>query len=132
MTSSCERNLPAPSCRQRYGWSPSSKGARPLVVAPNQIGDVPETEIMLGRGDPAIFAGLFPHCGCDAYDDGAKLDLDSLDDRLSSTVSVEYRRLTRGDHEVITETDQVCSATGEWKDGELEAVLADPTKWQEL
>ena len=111
---------------------PSAMGARPMVVARSQIGDVPETGITLGWGDPAVLVGLFPYCGCDACDDGAQLDLDSVDDRLSIIVSGGYRRLSQGDRQVRGEASHGWSATGEWEDGEVEAVLADPTGWQEL
>ena len=107
-------------------------GARPLVVARSQIGDVPDTGITLGWGDPAILVALFPDCGCDACDGGAQLDLDSVDDRIAGIVSGRYRRLTRGDRQVSAETGYGWSATGEWDFGEIEAVLADPTGWQEL
>jgi hypothetical protein len=112
--------------------TPSARGARSLLVARSQIGDVPETGITLGWGEPAVPVGLFPHCGCDACDGGAQRDLDSLDDRLSSIVSGGYRRLTRGDQEISAEASYGWTATGEWDSGEVEAVLADPTGWQEL
>lgn len=111
---------------------PSASGARSMVVARSQIGDVPEAGITLGWGDPAVVVGLFPHCGCDACDDGAQLDLDAVDNRLSSIVSGGYRRLTQGDRQIDAEAGYGCSAVGEWNDGEVEAVLADPTGWQEL
>jgi hypothetical protein len=111
---------------------PSAMGARPMVVARSQIGDVPETGITLGWGDPAVPVGLFPYCGCDACDGGAQRDLDSVDDRLSSIVSGGYRRLNQGDRQVDLEASYGWSAAGEWADGEVEAVLADPTGWDEL
>lgn len=111
---------------------PSAMGARPMVVARSQIGGVPETGITLGWGDPAVLVGLFPHCGCDACDNGAQLDLDSVDDRLSSIVSGGYRRLNQGDRQVNEEASYGWRTAGEWKTGEVEAVLADPTGWDEL
>ncbi len=111
---------------------PFARGARPMVVARSQIGDVPETGITLGWGDPAVPVGLFPDCGCDACDNGAQLDLDAVDNRLSSIVSGRYRRLTQGDRQITAEAGYGWSATGEWKAGEVHAVLADPTGWHEL
>ena len=107
--------------------TPSAVGARPIVVARSQIGDVPETGITLGWGDPAVLVGLFPHCGCDACDNGAQLDLDSVDQLLSSLVSGRYRRLTQGGREINADVGHGWVAAGWWEDGEVEAVVADPT-----
>jgi hypothetical protein len=111
---------------------PCAVGACPMVVARSQIGDVPDTGITIGWGDPAVLVGLFPYCGCDACDDGAQRDLDAVDGRLSSIVSGGYRRLTNGERRVTEEASYGWSAAGEWADGEVEVVLADPTGWDEL
>ena len=111
---------------------PSAMGGRPMIVARSQIGEVPETGITLGWGDPAVLVGLFPDCGCDACDNGAQLDLDSVDDRLSAIVSGRYRRLTRNGGQIVAEGRSGWSAAGAWEAGEAEAVLADPTGWDQL
>jgi len=107
--------------------TPFAAGARPIVVARSQVGDVPATGITLGWGDPAVLVGLFPDCGCDACDDGAQRDLDSVDDRLSSIVSGRYRRLAHGTGQVTEEASYGWSAAGE-----IDAVLGDPTGRDEL
>ena len=113
---------------------PAAPGARPIVVARSQIGDVPETGVTLGWGDPAAVVGLFPYCGCDACDDGAQPDLDLIDRRLSSIVSGRYRRLTRAGRQITEEAGYGWSAAGGrgWGRGEVEAVLGDPDGWDEL
>lgn len=112
--------------------TPFAAGARPIVVARSQVGDVPATGITLGWGDPAVLVGLFPDCGCDACDHGSQLDLDSVDYRLSAIVSGRYRRLTHGNRQVTEEAYYGWTAAGEWEPGEVEAVLGDPQGWDEL
>lgn len=111
---------------------PRAPGTRGLIVARSQVGEVPKTGITLGWGDPAVLAGLFPFCGCDACDGGAQYELDVVDQRLGNIISGRYRRLTRGDSTITAETDHAWSATGEWEAGDIEAVLADPSGWLDL
>ena len=108
---------------------PRAPGTRGLVVARSQVGEVPETGLTLGWGDPAVLVGLFPFCGCDACDDGAQHELDVVDQRLGNLISGRYRRLTQGDSTITAEADHAWGANGEWEAGEVEAVLADPSGW---
>lgn len=92
--------------------TPFAAGARPIVVARSQVGDVPATGLTLGLGDPAVLVGLFPDCGCDACDAGAQGELDSVDDRLSLIVSGRYRRLADGGRQVTEGASFGWSAAG--------------------
>ncbi len=108
---------------------PVAAGALPLIVARNASGDVPDAGIALGLGDPAECVGWFPHCGCDACDNGSEPVLDTLDEHLLAIVGGRYRRLTRGDRVIVDLAPTGWRASGEYDVGEVKRILADPSGW---
>jgi hypothetical protein len=86
----------------------------------------------LGVGDPAICVAWFPACGCDACDDGSQEVLDELDRHLLGVVSGTFRRLSSGDRVITVIEEGGLSASGAFRRGEVDAVLADPTGWDEV
>jgi hypothetical protein len=115
---------------------PYAAGALPLVLARSRIDEVDDAGVILGVGDPALCVALVPDCGCDACDNGSQYELDLLDSHVLGIVSGVYRRLTDGSREITVSTATEWSASGwfhrpfDW--GQVEAVLADPTGWDEL
>jgi Family of unknown function (DUF6226) len=113
---------------------PFAAGALPLVVARSQFGDIDDAGVALGVGDPAIWAAWFPYCGCDACDSGSQDELDRLDAHVHSIVSGAFRRLSESarDREITVIDEGVWSASGKFGRHELDAILADPTGWDEV
>lgn len=107
---------------------PTRAGAQPLIVGRSALEDDPEAGITLGWGSPPVTAGWFPHCGCDACDGGSEPELETLDNRLSSIVTGQYRHLTRGDNLIVAEADG-WRASGRRVPDHVESILANPTGW---
>jgi hypothetical protein len=111
---------------------PVAPGALPVVVARSRLGEVDDAGVTLGVGDPAACVMWFPECGCDACDSGSQDELDVLDDHLRSIVSGGLRRLSDGTRTITVISDGQWSASGDFDHHEVEAILADPTGWDEL
>jgi hypothetical protein len=110
-------------------------GGLPLVVSRSVIDDVDDAGVVLGVGDPSVLLEWFPDCGCDACDSGSQNELDWLDEYLLSIVSGRFRWLTDGTRTISYIGDEArCtwSASGSFGRREVDAVLADPTGWEEL
>jgi Family of unknown function (DUF6226) len=74
----------------------------------------------------------FPDCGCDAGDSGSQNELDHLDAHVRGIVTGRFRRLTSGARTITVTDDSGWSASGRFRRGEVERVLADPVGWQEM
>jgi hypothetical protein len=114
------------------GVHPVATGALELVVARSQIGDVADAGVVIGVGDPAICAGLFPDCGCDACDSGSQDELDRLDQCILGVVSGAFRRLSDGVREITVRGPDGWTASGGFSRGEVDKVLANRIGWHEL
>jgi len=111
---------------------PFTAGALPLAVARSRLGDIEDAGVTLGVGDPAVCVMWFPFCGCDACDSGSQDELDRLDDHIHSIVSGAFRRLTTRDREITVISKDAWSASGEFDGREVDAILTDPTGWDEV
>jgi hypothetical protein len=111
---------------------PFAAGALPLAVARSRLGDVDDAGVTLGVGDPAVCVMWFPDCGCDACDSGSQDELDRLDDHIHSIVSGAFRRLSTRDHEITVISEDAWSASGEFGRREVDAILTDPTGWDQV
>ncbi len=107
-------------------------GALPLIVARSRLGGVADAGVTLGLGDPVTCLAWFPHCGCDACDSGSHSELDHLDRHIVGVVTGSFRRLTDGKREITVLDDNGWSASGQFQRREVEAILADPSGWDEL
>jgi len=74
----------------------------------------------------------FPDCGCDACDSGSQNELDHLDAHLRGLITGRFRRLTSRTRTITVIDDSGWSASGSFRRGEVERVLADPVGWHEL
>lgn len=79
---------------------PRAAGAKPMVVARSQLGEVPDAGVTLGVGDPALCVAWFPQCGCNARDGGFREVLEDLDSYVLGVVSGAFRHLTSGPGEM--------------------------------
>ncbi len=111
---------------------PVAAGAIPLVVARSRLGDVDDAGVTLGVGDPAVCLMWFPECGCDACDSGSQDELDHLDAHIVGIVSGAFRRLSDGARSITVLGEGGWSASGDFDRHDVEAILADPTGWDEL
>jgi hypothetical protein len=114
---------------------PHRAGAIPLVVGRSRIGQVDDAGVTLGAGDPAVPVDWVPQCGCDACDSGSQDVLDELDDYILGVISGGFRRLWAGDREITViggARGRGWRASGRFRRGEVEAILADPAGWREL
>ncbi len=111
---------------------PHAAGALAAVVARSRLGDVGDAGVVLGVGDPVVCVAWFPECGCDACDSGSQDELDHLDDHILGIVSGAFRRLSDGAREITVIGEHRWSASGQFDRHEVQAVLADPTGWNEL
>ena len=111
---------------------PHAAGALPLVVARSRLGAVDDAGVVLGVGDPALCVGWFPDCGCDACDSGSQDELGRLDAHVLGIVAGHFRRLSDGGREIMSLGGGGWSASGTFGRGEVDAVLEDPTGWDEL
>jgi Family of unknown function (DUF6226) len=109
-----------------------AEGALPLIVARSRIGDVDDAGVTLGVGDPASCVAWFPGCGCDACDSGSQDELDELDRHVAAIVSGSFRRLTDGKRQITVLDEHGWSASGLFGRHQVEAILADPSGWDEL
>ncbi len=112
--------------------TPLAAGALPLVVAHSGLGTVNGAGVALGVGDPAVCVTWFPECGCDACDSGSQDELDDLDHHIVGIVSGAFRRLSDGTRTITVVGEGRWNASGRFERGEVEAILADPTEWDEL
>ena len=101
------------------------------MIARTQLGDVPDVGVVIGVGDPAASLEVNPDCGCDACDSGSANDLWVLDRDLLGVVTGVFRRLSRGSRTITVGHDH-CSASGDFRRGELGAILLDADGWTEL
>lgn len=120
-----------PLSRQRRA-EPRRPGALALVVGRSTVGDVEGAGVTFGLGDPALRVAWFPHCGCDACDSGSQDELDQIDRLVTGVVSGTFRRLVSGRREITQVDPGGWSASGSFRRGEVEAVLARADGWQEL
>lgn len=121
---------------------PVAAGALPLVVVRNRMGGVDGAGVLLGVGEPAVELALLPDCGCDACDGGSQGVLDELDRHVLGVVTGVFRRLSVPGRQITVIEPGSSSASswmlpGSWgargfRRGEVDAVLADPTGWDEL
>lgn len=112
--------------------SPVAEGAAQLVVVRCAIDGIEDTGISLGFADPTIWVGAFPDCGCDACDNGAQHDLDTLDEHLTSMVTGQFRRLVRKKEQITLLGDGTWSAASTRSPEKLAAVVANPTGWRDV
>lgn len=122
---------PGPVITRTERVVPFAVGAIPLLVARTRFGNVDDTGVVLGAGDPVEPLELFPDCGCDACDSGSQDELDRLDLHVLSVVLGTFRRLTRGERTITVLADG-WSASNFRRRRDAEAVLADPSGWREL
>lgn len=125
------RAAPGPVITRTDVVRPVATGALPLVVSRSSIDGAAEVGVVLGAGDPAVSVGCVPQCGCDACDSGSQNELDELDRMFVSVVTGAFRRLELGDRDITVEADG-WSASGQFANGEIEAVIANPTGWLEV
>lgn len=111
---------------------PRAAGALSLVVARSRLGDVDDAVVTIGVGDPAVRVTWVPDCGCDACDAGSEWELDRLDEYLLGIVSGTFRQLRRKDRMIEVLNDNGWSAQGLRRRDRVNAILADPTGWDEL
>jgi hypothetical protein len=111
---------------------PLARGALSVVVARSRLGDVADAGVTLGVGDPAVCVDWFPHCGCDACDSGSQSELDCLDDRIVGIISGVFRRLSNGERIITVDGEDAWSGSGRYARREVEAIIADPSGWEEL
>ena len=109
---------------------PWRDGALPLVVARSLIEGVADAGVTLGIGSPATVMGWFPHCGCDACDDGSAIEIAALDSSIAAVVTGAYRRLEKSDRLIVVRGDG--RATSGVSLDEAERVLDDPRGWEEI
>ncbi len=126
------RIAPGPVITRIDRAHPAAVGALELVVARSKVGEVTDAGVVIGVGDPAVCAGWFPDCGCDACDSGSKDELDRLDQCLLGVVSGTFRRLSDGVREITVLGPDGWSASGGFSRGEVDQVLADPTAWDDV
>ncbi|MGI9030542.1 MAG: DUF6226 family protein [Ilumatobacteraceae bacterium] len=106
------RGEPGPVISRTDRAVPLAAGGLPLVVGRSRLDDVADAGVVLGVGDPVVCAGWFPHCGCDACDDGSQFELDRLDDHLCGIVSGVFRRLSDGPRQITVVGERGWSASG--------------------
>lgn len=111
---------------------PRRAGALPLVIARSTVGDVPDAGVTLGVGDPAECVAWIPNCGCDACDSGSQNELSELDQVVIGVVLGTFRRLTAGRRQITQLHAGGWSASGSFRQREVDAILADPRGWHEL
>lgn len=110
---------------------PRASGALPLILARSRIESVDDAGTTLGAGDPAVSMAWIPDCGCDACDSGSQDALDELDEYLVSIVSGAFRRLSRRGRKISVIADGQKAASGKFRRGEIDAIVADPKRWNE-
>lgn len=109
---------------------PRAHGALAIVVARSRIESVDDAGLTLGVGDPAFVLNRFPDCGCDACDSGSQHELEHLDQHFVGVVTGRFRRLSRGRRQITALATESCwTASGRFRRGEVDAVLADPSGW---
>lgn len=112
--------------------TPHAPGALPLVLARSELGAIADTGVTLGVGRPPTCVAFVPQCGCDACDTGSQDALEALDEFIVGIISGSFRRLSSRDREITVFGGQGWSATGDFRAGQVEAILADPRGWDEL
>lgn len=110
---------------------PNAAGALPLVLARSRFGDVDDAGVTIGAGDPALCVAWVPDCGCDACDSGSQNELDHLDDQFLGIVTGAFRRLSKGDRTITLMAAGSRSSPGNFRRGEVDEILADPTGWHD-
>lgn len=103
----------------------------PLLLGHRGFEGLDDNALVIGAGDPAVEVEMVPHCGCDACDGGSQEALDLVDDAVASIVAGAYRRLTDRGRWIEVRNDS-WSASGEFGDDEIDAVLASPDGWHEV
>lgn len=110
---------------------PVASGALALVVAISRLEDL-DAGVTIGVGDPAECIVWFPDCGCDACDSGSQNEVDHLDAHVRGIITGRFRLLTSRTRTITVIDDSGWSASGSFRRGEVERVLADPVGWHEL
>ena len=111
---------------------PRVGGALALVLAFTAFEGDEINGVTIGAGDPAVTVTVAPTCGCDACDAGSQEVLDAVDEHVLGVVSGRFRHLTRRDRTITVHRADGWSANGAFRPGEIEAVLAAPSGWQEI
>lgn len=104
----------------------------PVVFASQSWGDCIELNgVTLGAGDPVVEVSGAPACGCDACDHGSEMELRAFDDAVLELLTGGVRYLWRDDVSIRL-TRHGRAIVGALDDDEVEAVLADPSGWNEV
>lgn len=109
-----------------------SGGGMPVVFAYRSWGDCIDLNgVTVGAGAPVVEVFGAPGCGCDACDHGSAMELEGLDHAVLELLTGGVRYLWRDDQSIkVTRFGR--STVGALDDHEVEAVLADPTGWDEV
>ncbi len=107
-------------------------GALALSIGRSLVEDIPDAGVLLGVGAPARLIMWLPDCGCDACDNGSAWELDRVDEHIAAVVLGRYRRLARRNKSITVTGPGGWSASGSFRRGEVENVLADSSGWDEL
>jgi hypothetical protein len=127
------RDKPGPIISRTDRVVPVASGALALTVARSRLGVVDDAGVTLGLGDPAVRIDWFPECGCDACDSGSQNELDNFDQHMGVIVSGTFRRLSDGNKSIIVFGEHEWQASGSFRRGAVEAIIADPPSgWHEL
>jgi hypothetical protein len=111
---------------------PHTGDGMPVVFAYRSWGDCIDLNgVTVGAGGPVVEVSGAPACGCDACDHGSEMELRMLDDAVLELLTGGVRYLWRGD-ESIQITRHGRSTVGALDDDQIEAVLADPSGWDEV
>lgn len=104
----------------------------PVVFAYRSWGDCIEANgVTVGAGDPVVEISGVPACGCDACDHGSELELQMLDDAILELLTGGMRYVWRDDASIRV-TRHGPATVGAFGGDEIEAVLADPSGWNEV
>lgn len=108
---------------------PTRVGAVPLLLGWASPDGVPDAEVYVGAGDPAVLVVALPECGCDACDDGSERLLSELDRHVVAVVTGQLVHVTTKDGRVMSTGPREWSAggTGELKvgPGDVERMLGE-------
>ena len=113
---------------------PAVSGGLPLLIGRSRFDNVADAGVTFGVGDPAVCVGFFPDCGCDACDSGSQDALDELDRHMVAVVGGSFRRLSRGDREIVVDHEgrRASGRFGGLGRRGIDTILADPSGWDEL
>lgn len=131
-------DTPGPIATSAVRLTPTDPGALPLTIARTRLGDAVDAGVVVGVDEPPTRIDLFPDCGCDACDSGSRAELHRIDEVFIAIVSGTFRRLSRRAMTITTGVGEGLSANGvgfgigRIRRSKIDAVLADPTGWDEI